>query len=81
MNNWGERRLGPLRANLKKSRADRHAELKGLLRLPGGKVVIEYYFLKYTGGLQGAKAPLGDTIIQTILDHEYPTGRPHQRDG
>ena len=72
MTNWGEGRLGPGRANMKKSRAERHAELKGLMRLPGGMVVVEYYFRKYTGGLQGAITPRGDPIIQIILDHEYP---------
>jgi hypothetical protein len=74
MTNWGEGRLGPGRAKLKKSRAERHAELKGLMRLPGGKVVIDYYFRKYIGGLQGAMVPLGDQIIQLILEHEYPNG-------
>ena len=53
MTNGGEGRLGPGRANLKKSREARHAELKGLMRLPGGRVVVEYYFVKYTGRERG----------------------------
>ena len=74
MTNWENGRLGPGRANLKKSREERHAELKGLMRLPGGKVVIEYFFVRYTGGRHGAELPRPDQVIHIILDHEYPNG-------
>jgi hypothetical protein len=72
--NGREGHLGPAPAKPKKTRAERQAELKGLMCLPGGKVVVDYYFLKYTGGLPGTTAPIGAPVIQAILDHEYPDG-------
>jgi hypothetical protein len=66
--------LGPTRAKPKKTRAERNAELIALLRLPGGKVVVDYYFLKYTGGLPGTRVPFGAPVIQAILEYEYPNG-------
>ena len=65
---------GAALASPRKARAERYAELKALLRLPGGKAVLDYLFMRHTGGLLGTVAPIGASLIKTILDHEYPGG-------
>lgn len=71
---WGEEYRGAGQADPKKSRAEREAELQALSATEHGSEVIEYYFLKYTGGLRGEMPPIGAPMIQTILDREYPRG-------
>ena len=69
---WGEEYRGPGQADPSKSRAQREAELRGLLNSSSGKEIVEYYFLKYTGAIEGKMPPVGAPLIETILNHEYP---------
>ena len=69
--NWGEDCGATGQADSKKTRAERERELRALLQTQAGREVVEYYFLKYTGGLRGILPPAGLRLVETILDHEY----------
>lgn len=64
---------GPGKADPSKTRAERKAELQQLLQSPKGKDVVEYYFALYTGMFEGKCPPVGVLVIETILNHEYPS--------
>jgi hypothetical protein len=80
MINRREGHEGPLRPQPRKSRAERIAVLKALLRLPGGKEVVAYYHRKHTSELSGPTALTDALLIQSILKHEYPDGCPGSDD-
>ena len=67
----GEEYTGPGRADPNKTRDQREQELRYLVQTQAGKEVVEYYFSKYTGILEGKCPPAGLLTIETILSHEY----------
>lgn len=69
---WGEDYRGPGQADPNKIKAQREDELRRLMQTPQGQEIVEYYFAKYTGMLEGQLAPVGLPLIQTIVNHEYP---------
>jgi hypothetical protein len=71
---WGQEYRGRGKADPSKSRAEREAELCLLMRTPTGEEIVEYYFARYTGLLSGFAPPSGVSIIDTILEVEYPNG-------
>jgi hypothetical protein len=73
---WGKEYHGPGRADPQKTRAQRQAELLAMINSTTGQDVVAYYFIRYTtGGLESGKSPpVGLPMIETILNHEYPTG-------
>jgi hypothetical protein len=58
-----------------KTRAERGRELQALMRTSEGKDIISSCFLKHTGMPEGQLPPVSLLMIQTILDHEYPSAR------
>ncbi len=70
----GQEYKGPGCADPKKTKDQRSDELQQLMQTEAGRKVVEYYFLKYMGALQGRCPPAGLSMLQTILDHEYPNG-------
>ena len=71
---YGEAYTGPGKADPAKSREEREIELRELLQTAAGREILDYYFLKYTGALQGKMPAVGTPMVQTILSHEYPKG-------
>jgi hypothetical protein len=70
----GDEYRGPGQPDPSKPREERRAELRVLARTAAGFDVVSYFFLKCTGGLEGLMPPIGASMIETILDHEYPDG-------
>lgn len=70
--NWGEDYSGPGQTDASKSRSEREAELRRMLNSRTGHDIVFYHFAKYSGILGGKLGPVGASVIQTILNHEYP---------
>ena len=71
---FGQDYRGPGQADPTKTRDERDAELRQMLQTQNGREVIEWYFAKYTGLLQGKVPPPGLPLVETILKAEYPNG-------
>lgn len=70
---WGERYTGPYCADPKLTREQGERQLLRLGRTPDGRELVTFLFLDCTGGLYGACPQVGQLMVATILDHEYPT--------
>jgi hypothetical protein len=58
----------------KKTRAEREAELRHLLTLPGGRYKLSELLREALGLPEGTMPGAGKPMIQTILNNQYPNG-------